>query len=153
MTAAVRPMHEGDVGAVVAMAAETPSAPHWPEFEFRRMLRAGAESPSRRGAWVSLDGSGEVSGFAMASRVAEVAELEAVVAAPGFRRMGIGSALTRAAIDWSRDAGAARVVLEARAANGPALAMYARLGFTQDGKRRGYYRNPDEDAVLFSFKL
>ena len=89
----------------------------------------------------------------MASHVAGVVELEAVVTAPDSLRQGIGRALTKAVLAWARMLGAERVVLEARVSNAPALGLYARLGFREDGVRRAYYRNPDEDAILFSLFL
>ena len=153
MNDSIRPMREEDVPAVLAIAAAVATAPHWPEFEYRRMLRVAKESPGRRGAWVGLDREGTVQGFAMAGQVAGTAELEAVVTAPGFRRRGLGRELTNAVVAWSRAAGASRLVLEARSSNQAALGLYAQLGFTEDGVRRAYYRNPEEDAILLSLTL
>ncbi len=148
----VRPMLRQDVTGVIAIAAAVPTAPHWPPIEYDRMLQVIATSPGKRGAWVAASGMG-VQGFAMATHVAGTAELEAVVTAPAYRRQGIGSALLAAVIAWSGEQGATRLLLEARASNRDALALYARLGFREDGVRRGYYRNPDEDAVLLSLEL
>jgi ribosomal-protein-alanine N-acetyltransferase len=148
-------MREEDISAVLAIAAAVPTAPHWPPFEFSRMLQVIRENPQRRGAWVAclLPDKATVHGFAMASHVVGTAELEAVVTAPNQRRKGLGSALLEAVTDWSRLAGAVQLLLEARASNKEALHLYARLGFRQDGLRRGYYRNPEEDAVLLSLLL
>ncbi len=146
----VRAMREEDLPAVLAIAAETPTAPHWPEFEFRRLLTVCRDEPKRRAAWVALDSRGEIVGFAIASRIGDTAELEAVAAAPRYRRQGAGSALVRAVAAW---AGTGRLMLEVRASNDPALRLYDRLGFTRDGVRPRYYRNPDEDAILLSFIL
>ncbi len=152
----VRPMRAEDLNAVIAIAAVVPTAPHWPPSEFQRMLDVIALKPRRRGAWVAgLAGvsTGAVQGFAMASHAAGTAELEAVVTAPEFRHRGAGAALMQAVIVWSREAGAERLLLEARASNHDALRLYERLGFAVDGIRRGYYHNPDEDAVLLSLAL
>lgn len=148
----VRPMAVADVDAVVAIAAIVPTAPHWPRFEHLRMLDVITAEPLRRGAWIAqLDDV--VAGFAMASQVAGIAELEAVVTAPEFLRRGTGRALVQTAARWAHQVGAERLSLEVRASNTPALGLYGRLGFQQDGLRRGYYRNPDEDALLFSLAL
>ena len=147
---AVRAMRGEDLDEVVAIAAVVPTAPHWPPAEFLRMLQVIAEHPERRGAWVAGDG---VRGFAMASCAAGEAQLEAVVTAPEHRRKGIGAALVVEVIGWCRTVGAERLLLEVRASNGNALRLYARHGFRQDGVRRGYYVNPDEDALLLSLGL
>ncbi len=158
----VRTMREEDGSEVIAIAARVPTAPHWPDFEFRRMLTVAEDDPRRCGAWVATSctpseaaaqDAAMVQGFAMASHAGGTAEIEAVVTSPGYRRKGVGSALLGAAIAWSRGAGAKQLLLEARASNGEALRLYSRLGFEQDGLRRGYYRNPDEDAVLLSLRL
>ena len=41
--------------------------------------------------------------------------------------------------------------LEVRAGNRPALSLYKKLGFTETGQRRSYYRNPIDDAVIMVF--
>ena len=146
-------MREEDVPAVVALAARVPTAPHWPPFEFTRVVRVVQENPQRRGAWVAWSDAAGVLGFAMAAHVAGTAELEAVVTAPEHRRQGVGRALVEGVIGWARAMYAERVVLEARASNLNALALYRRLGFREDGLRPRYYRNPEEDAVLMSFSL
>lgn len=94
-----------------------------------------------------------VQGFAMASQVAGVAELEALVTAPGYRGRGIGACVLQSVIHWSRSVQATRLQLEVRVSNDSAIRLYRRQGFVEDGVRRGYYRNPDEDAVLFSLAL
>jgi ribosomal-protein-alanine N-acetyltransferase len=43
--------------------------------------------------------------------------------------------------------------LEVRISNRAAIALYERAGFVQDGRRRGYYRDPEEDAVLMGLPL
>ena len=155
----VRLMREEDLEAVIAIAAGVPTAPHWPPGEFRRMLQVIAEHPGRRGAWVAVAQGMQVPdvpgvrGFAMASHVSGAAELEAVVCAPEHRRKGVGLALLERVVAWSRTVGAERLLLEARASNVDALRLYLRQGFRQDGVRRGYYCNPDEDAVLLSLPL
>ena len=153
-------MSARDLGAVIAIAAAVPTAPHWPPSEFARMLTVIAEAPLRRGAWVAElvdvvkeEAERRVQGFAMASHTAGTAELEAVVTAPGSRRRGIGAALLAAAAAWGREAGAERLLLEVRASNLDALRLYLRHGFVQDGIRAAYYRNPEEDAVLLSRPL
>ena len=69
------------------------------------------------------------------------------------RRNGIGKALCQQVMDWSRYAGANELELEVRASSDGALALYRSLGFVEQGRRREYYRNPTEDAVLMAVPL
>ena len=79
--------------------------------------------------------------------------MESIVAAPRGRRRGVASALLRAAVAWAGAVDARKLLLEVRVSNHPALSLYERFGFTRDGVRPHYYRNPDEDAVLLSLTL
>ena len=65
-----------------------------------------------------------------------------------MRRHGVGRALVTEAIRMGLAQAATRAVLEVRASNEAARALYQRIGFVQTGVRRGYYSNPVEDAVL-----
>jgi len=172
-------MRVGDIGAVAALAAGESTAPHWPLAEYRRMLQVIEESPARRGAWVLLlDRSGShqavvlraglrrqnadpatgmaegiLAGFAMASHVAGICDLEAVVVTARWRGRRFGASLVEAVANWGTELGASRLELEVRASNAAALRLYQRMGFTVDGTRPGYYRNPEEEAVLMSLPL
>ena len=71
----------------------------------------------------------------------------------GLRRRGIGGALLRTALRLAAREGARRAVLEVRAGNGPALALYKRFGFRISGRRPRYYRDPPEDALVMCARL
>lgn len=150
----VRTLREEDVAAVQAIAARVPTAPHWPGAEFLRMAQVVFERPHRRGAWVAMLPlrMDAVAGFAMAHKLADEVELESIVTAPEYRRHSVGAALLEQVLAWSRGLRAERLLLECRASNEDALRLYRRYGFVEDGRRRGYYRNPDEDAVLMSHR-
>lgn len=65
-----------------------------------------------------------------------------------MRRRGVGWALVTEAFRLGLEQSATRAVLEVRASNEPARALYTRLGFAQISRRPRYYTNPTEDAVL-----
>jgi ribosomal-protein-alanine N-acetyltransferase len=73
-----------------------------------------------------------------------------VAVAPGWRRRGIGRWLLRFAMGKAARAGARRALLEVRAGNAEARALYADMGFARLGIRRDYYREPLEDAVVLA---
>ncbi|WP_372612035.1 GNAT family N-acetyltransferase [Halomonas sp.] len=88
-----------------------------------------------------LESAQALAGYALVARLPFEAELQAILVMPGWRRQGLGVRL-----------------LEVRAGNASALALYHRLGFLEDGCRRGYYPPstpgaPREDAVLMSRPL
>jgi ribosomal-protein-alanine N-acetyltransferase len=71
-----------------------------------------------------------------------------VAVVPDARRQGLARLLLGLALRAGARAGARVGLLEVRAGNSAALALYASLGFRLAGRRRDYYRGPVEDAVL-----
>ena len=67
---------------------------------------------------------------------------------PNHRRRGIARALIEKLIQALKDLESHCLTLEVRASNGPAIALYTDLGFIEAGRRRNYYRNPKEDALI-----
>ncbi|MFZ5962321.1 GNAT family N-acetyltransferase [Thalassococcus sp. BH17M4-6] len=91
--------------------------------------------------------------FCLMRVVVDEAEILAIATDPDRQRRGHGSAVLERAIGQARARGVATVFLEVEAGNAPALAFYARHGFSQTGRRRGYYRQSDgsaTDALLMS---
>lgn len=66
------------------------------------------------------------------------------------RRSGVGTALLRAALELGALGGARRALLEVRASNRTAQALYTRHGFGPAGRRRNYYKSPTEDALVMA---
>ena len=73
--------------------------------------------------------------------------------APEWRMRGLGRFLLRLARDLGTRRGAREAWLEVRAGNLPALALYLSSGFTEVGRRGGYYSRPREDALLLRAPL
>ncbi|HEX8424552.1 MAG TPA: ribosomal protein S18-alanine N-acetyltransferase [Pyrinomonadaceae bacterium] len=69
------------------------------------------------------------------------------------RRRGVGNALMTAAFDAGRRQGVLTAILEVRAGNTAAQSLYRRFGFEVVGRRRQYYREPAEDALLKNASL
>jgi ribosomal-protein-alanine N-acetyltransferase len=72
---------------------------------------------------------------------------------PRCRREGLARWLLTFATERAVRAGARRALLELRAGNREALALYESLGFERLGVRRGYYSEPTEDALVLARKL
>ncbi len=56
-------------------------------------------------------------------------------------------------MQWVCESGAEAMQLEVRASNGAAIGLYQRLGFVEQGRRKGYYSAPAEDAVLMGVAM
>ena len=91
---------------------------------------------------------GSPAGYIGAQLVIDEAEIFNVAVDSAFRRQHIGERLVRALCDAAKAAGAVRVMLEVRAGNAPAIALYEKLGFAAVGRRKNYYEKPREDAIL-----
>ncbi|MFB9886829.1 ribosomal protein S18-alanine N-acetyltransferase [Balneatrix alpica] len=98
---------------------------------------------------------GQLAAHAVFSQVLDEAELLTLSSYPAFQRQGLARQLLQTAIPWLQQRGVTRLLLEVRASNQPALALYQQLGFSEDGRRKGYYPpqpplQQQEDAVLLS---
>jgi [ribosomal protein S18]-alanine N-acetyltransferase len=140
-----------DLEAILAIAQACAEAPHWSHAQWLAALIPNQNTAPMRAVFAA-EGKGRILGFAVASRAGELAELESVAVSPSARRKGIGKALCQQVMGWSRD-GANELELEVRASSDGALALYRTLGFVEQARRRGYYRNPTEDAVLMVVRL
>ncbi|WP_051510841.1 MULTISPECIES: GNAT family N-acetyltransferase [Cobetia] len=101
-----------------------------------------------------------LTGFVVVARGPFEAEVEAITVHAEQRGRGIGQQLLKGALlragDWHRESGLERLLLEVRADNVSARALYVRAGFCEDGIRKRYYPATDgrrEDAVLMSCPL
>ncbi len=143
---AIRKLARSDVPAVFVILQESPEAAAWSQ---ESLLQLASADPA---AWVA-ELNGLLVGFLIGRVVADEFEILNMAVYRAHRRSGIGSKLLETALEFSRTAGCARVYLEVRASNGPAIALYARHGITECGRRALYYRDPVEDAVLLSLRL
>jgi ribosomal-protein-alanine N-acetyltransferase len=148
----VRSASSADVEAILALEQGCAEAPHWSTAVWQKILVHDGLTGPIRAAFIA-ESSGGIVGFAVVSCAANVSELESIAVHPSARCQGIGKALCHAAFDWSRTAGATAIELEVRASSVAAHALYASLGFTEQGRRRNYYRNPADDAILMSAPL
>jgi ribosomal-protein-alanine N-acetyltransferase len=81
-------------------------------------------------------------GFLLYLLVAETAELLTIAVRPGSRRAGVASGLVEHFLARAAATGAKRALLEVAEDNAAARSLYARLGFTLEGRRADYYRRP-----------
>ena len=84
--------------------------------------------------------------------MADESSLLNLVVAPSLRRRGLARALLCCSMWAAARRGHALYTLEVRESNAAATALYTRCGLAQVGRRKGYYKRPREDAMLFSLE-
>jgi ribosomal-protein-alanine N-acetyltransferase len=98
----------------------------------------------------------EPGGFMMGRVIADEAEVLTIAVDPTLRQKGIGARLINRFLSESASRGAVSAFLEVAEGNTAARALYARSGFTESGRRRGYYHHPDgspDDALVMTCTL
>lgn len=92
---------------------------------------------------------GAALGYAVLSTVLDEGNLDNIAVAPDARRQGVADALLRALTGFGRER-LSVLMLEVRASNIPAIALYEKHGFAAVGRRKNYYDAPKEDAILMT---
>jgi len=94
--------------------------------------------------------NGAVMGYIVFWLTGDEVQLHDVAVAPGARGRGLGDALITRMLTDGAAAAATRAFLEVRVGNAPAIGLYRRAGFEVVGKRRAYYQDNDEDALVMA---
>ena len=89
-----------------------------------------------------------VVGYVGSQTVMDETDMMNVAVHPDSRRRGIAEMLVTALVEALKQLGSRCLTLEVRASNEPAKSLYEKLGFSQVGLRKNYYRNPREDALI-----
>ncbi len=143
-------MHRDDLPAVVAIEAASFAVP-WPEAAFREEMRG------RHGRCAVLrraDHRGEpIAGYICYWILEGELIINNVAIAAMQRRQGLGRRLLKHAFAAGRRSGCRTAYLEVRPSNEAALALYAAFGFTVISRRRGYYSDNREDALVMRAPL
>jgi ribosomal-protein-alanine N-acetyltransferase len=144
-------MKAEDLAAVVAI--ERVSFPNpWPATTFLGEIQNRPVSHP----YVALSGSGDAErliGYVLFWLIADEAQINNIAVHPDFRRRGIGESLMRQTLDMIRDLGGSFIILEVRHSNQAAQGLYRKLGFSEIGRRRSYYFNPEEDALVMGLSF
>lgn len=91
---------------------------------------------------------GHVVAYVIGRIIPPEGEIYRVAVVPERRQRGVGYRLLDYAMKTSRGKGLETAFLEVRSKNLPALALYRAYGFEKVGLRKGYYKNPDDDAII-----
>ncbi len=98
--------------------------------------------------WLVAAEGDTVAGYVGSQSVLGESDMMNIAVHPDFRRRGLAQALVEELVGQLAEKGNHCLTLEVRASNDPAIALYEKNGFGEVGRRKNYYRNPKEDALI-----
>jgi [ribosomal protein S18]-alanine N-acetyltransferase len=137
----VREMRPGDVSQVVAIEAATSTTP-WT----RAMFMAELGRPGTIDLVADL--GGDVLGYVMVSRYADVWHILNVCVREAHRGQGIAGQMLEVLFERAGGKPHLGFTLEVRVSNATAIGLYRRKGFMEHGVRPRYYSDNGEDAII-----
>jgi ribosomal-protein-alanine N-acetyltransferase len=160
----VRPAKPSDQPRLVEIASHSATAAQWNQAEYLKLFPigepdaqpqtdacTGVQPQSRTALVVEQDES--VVGFIVGRQVDDEWEIENIAVTGAARRRGLGSRLVGELLDLVRSRGGKSVFLEVRESNRAARSLYEKWAFIEVGRRKMYYQNPAEDALVLKFKF
>lgn len=140
------PMRQEHLGALAEIERLSFSKP-WSIESLR------AELTNETAHFFAAESQGAAIGYIGLHTVCGEGYIANIAVHPGYRRKGIARALLGHVINYARQNSLSFLTLEVRPGNGPAAALYRSEGFLEAGRRRGFYSNPREDALIFTLKM
>jgi tRNA threonylcarbamoyl adenosine modification protein YeaZ/ribosomal-protein-alanine acetyltransferase len=131
-----------DLPAVVRIENASFSSP-WSEQSLREELSGRIGSH-----FFVAELDGEIAGYIGTWMFAGEAHICTIAVAPEYRRGGLGEIMLLTMLDTARQYGNPYAILEYRVGNTGAAALYEKLGFAYVHRRRGYYQDTNEDAIV-----
>lgn len=144
MTSLVRPAAAVDAAAIAELEADNLGRDAWSPA----LVEQGVCGDLPTVLYLVAEVEGAIAGYAAASIVADIAELQRIAVTPLNRRTGLAAALLDAVIAAAEEQRADRILLEVREDNHGALAFYADQHFVEIDRRRRYYRDGATAIVL-----
>jgi ribosomal-protein-alanine N-acetyltransferase len=137
-----------DVERVVALERELFGATAWTAEAFWSELA----HPDNRAYLVAEGADGGLLGYAGLMTSGAEADVQTLAVAPSAQGRGLGGTLLEALVERAAKDGATSMLLEVRADNAPAIALYERHGFDRIAVRRRYYQPGDVDAWVLRLR-
>ena len=144
MSMTIRKMALEDVDQVLAIDEASFSLP-WPARSFHFEL---TNNPASR-SWVA-EIEGQVVGMVVGWMIVDEIHIATIATHNDFRRQGIAEKLLIHTLQSAKEEGALTSFLEVRESNRFARQMYNKFGYVEVGRRRHYYKDNNEDAILMS---
>lgn len=100
-----------------------------------------------------IERSGHILGYAVFYFAASEAHIMNIAVHPGVRRRGLAREMLSRVLALARRKAVEECFLEVRESNMPARGLYEKLGFEAVGRRKGYYQESGEDALVMKLRL
>lgn len=139
-----------DLERLLEIALHSATAARWPRQEYAKLFTP--ETGQERVLLV-VEEDGQVMGFVVGRAVEGEWEIENIAVSGTARRRGLGSHLLGEFLNLMRRRGGHTVFLEVRESNMAARKLYEKWAFLETGRRKGYYQDPPEDALVLRFSF
>ena len=160
----VRPAKPSDQPRLVEIASHSATAAQWNQAEYLKLfsldepgaqpqVEAGTKTQLQSRITLVVEQDASVVGFIVGRQVEDEWEIENIAVTGTARRRGLGSRLVGELLDLVRSRGGKSVFLEVRESNRAARSLYEKWAFIEVGRRKMYYQNPAEDALVLKFKF
>jgi ribosomal-protein-alanine N-acetyltransferase len=146
MNMEIRRMTLEDLPAVIELDSLSFSLP-WPERSFHFEL---VDNPASR-CWV-VEQDGRIASMIVAWMLVDEAHIATIATHPDYRRRGVAGKLLTYALRYMSKEGAVTSFLEVRESNLVARDMYRKFGYEETGRRKHYYKDNNEDAILMTLE-
>lgn len=150
---AIRHATLDDIPQMLRLERLSEGASHWSEPQYQSLIGVKDADISTVALVAECEANPSVVGFLIARHVSPEWELENIVVSHETRGQGIGTRLMQELLTHAQQTNSKAVFLEVRESNIAAISLYLKLGFQQTGRRKSYYSNPVEDAVLYCKNL
>jgi [ribosomal protein S18]-alanine N-acetyltransferase len=141
----IRCATSADIPAMIALEKHVATAAHWSREQYEKLFASAGQEPMA----LVLAAEGILQGFLIARGLGGEWEIENIAVAGAARRNGLGTRLLGEFLDLIRGQGAESVFLEVRESNRAARGLYEKWAFLESGRRKSYYHDPEEDAILY----
>jgi ribosomal-protein-alanine N-acetyltransferase len=141
----IRYARAADIPDLMALEKPAATAAHWSLKQYEAVF--SAEPPPR--VMLIVGDEAGVQGFIVGRTLEKEWEIENIVVAGSARRRGLGTRAVGEFLELARLRGADTIFLEVRESNVTARRLYEKFAFRESGRRKLYYQDPTEDAIVY----
>ena len=116
----------------------------------RQGIEEEADNPSSHFLKATDEESGVTAGYIGVQEICGEAYITNIAVLPEYRGRGTGRQLLIAACEGAKERDCSFITLEVRVSNLPAISLYESCGFKEAGRRKNFYRSPDEDGLIYT---